>query len=99
MARRVGSGIEFNPAKNAANIAKHGIALSRASEFMPELVLLDTRKDYGEPRWRGFGLIGTVAYCLAFTVRHNSDGTERVRAISLRRATRKEIERYGIKTK
>jgi uncharacterized DUF497 family protein len=90
--------IEFDPAKDASNLIKHGIRLARASEFKPVKVLEDNRNDYGETRYRGFGFIGAKAYVLAFTVRKTERG-ERVRAISLRSADEKEIERYGLKKK
>ena len=54
-----------------------------------DIVIDDTRAAYGEPRFRGFGLIDGVAHCLAFTVR---DGA--VRPISLRRAHAKEYRRH-----
>ena len=40
----------FDPAKNAANIAKHGVSLAMASELDWESALLwpDKRRDYGE---------------------------------------------------
>lgn len=90
--------IEFDPAKDASNLIKHGVRLARASEFNPVKILEDIRKNYGETRYRGFGFIGAKAYVLAFTVRKTERG-ERVRAISLRSADEKEIERYGLKKK
>jgi len=52
-------------------------------------LLEDERKDYGETRYRAWGLIDGEFYCLAFTDR---DGV--LRAISLRRARDKEVKRY-----
>ena len=49
--------IEFDPNKDESNLRKHGIRLARASDFWPVAVLEDTRKDYGETRYRGFGFI------------------------------------------
>lgn len=82
--------IDFDPEKNALNMRKHGISLARAADFEVIAVLEDTRQDYGEQRWRAWGLIDGSYHCLAFTIR---DG--RTRAISLRRAHTKEIDRYG----
>ena len=79
--------IAFDPAKDAANIAKHGVAL--ASELEVLAVVEDERRDYGEVRKRAFGVIDGVFFSLAYTLR---DG--QVRAISLRRAHQKEIDRY-----
>lgn len=83
--------IVFDPDKDAANIAKHGVSLAWAADMVLEeaVVLPDDRRDYGEPRFRAFGFIDTVAHCLVFTVRH-----DRIRAISLRRAHLKEMKRH-----
>jgi uncharacterized DUF497 family protein len=81
--------IEFDPAKDALNIAKHGLSLSRASDLEILAYLEDDRDTYGETRYRAWGLIDGKAHCLAFTYRNG-----RVRAISLRRAGDKEIKRY-----
>jgi len=81
--------IEFDPAKNAANIAKHDVSLVRAADLEILVFLEDDRNDYGETRYRAWGLLDGEAYCLAFTDR---DGT--LRAISLRRAHKKEMDRY-----
>jgi len=79
--------VEFDPAKNATNIAKHGISLARASDL--ELLAYVDDHRYDEPRFRLYGLIDGIAYCLA--------GTDRggvVRVISLRRARDKEMRRH-----
>lgn len=81
--------VEFDPSKDAVNLAKHGVSLARAGELEMLAVLPDTRSEYGEARFRAWGLSDDEAYCLAFTVRD-----DRVRAISLRRAHEKEIRRY-----
>jgi uncharacterized DUF497 family protein len=81
--------VEFDSNKDAANIAKHGISLARAADLDVHAVVEDDRFDYGEARFWAFGLIDGVGYCLTFTVR----GTK-IRAISLRRARAKEMERY-----
>lgn len=81
--------IEYDPAKEEANIQKHGISLERARDIDILALLEDDRNAYGEIRYRAWGLIDDQPYCLAFTYR---DG--HVRAISLRRAHRKEFERY-----
>lgn len=83
--------IEFDPAKDAANRAKHGISLARSAEMNMRVVVEDDRTDYGERRFRAFGFIDDVPHCLAFTVRG-----ETVRAISLRRAHTKEMKRHGL---
>lgn len=80
---------KFDPAKDAKNVSKHRISLSRWNELEMLAVFEDDRFDYGEPRYRAYGLIDEVAYCLAFTIRDDI-----VRPISLRRAHAQEMKRY-----
>ncbi len=79
--------IEFDPDKDASNVAKHGISLSRASDLVIEAIWPDPFSS--ELRWRAFGWIEGKTFCLIFT---NRDG--RRRAISLRRVHSKEFRRY-----
>jgi uncharacterized DUF497 family protein len=84
--------IEFDPAKNAVNIAKHGLSLADFSGFdAVPLTFRDDRQDYGEIRWRAFGLIDDVACCLVYTVRGQT-----MRLISLRRANARERSLHGL---
>lgn len=85
--------IEFDPAKDAANIAKHGISLARATDMHVLEMTEDDRQAYGETRLRAFGLIDNMVYCLVFTERNGV-----IRAISLRRAHAKELRRYVQRT-
>ncbi|WAC60841.1 BrnT family toxin [Brevundimonas sp. SL130] len=80
--------IVFDPAKDEANIAKHGVSLLRADEIQMQdaLIEVDDRFDYGEPRWIAYGELDGRLHVLAFTVRD-----ARVRAISLRRANDREL--------
>ncbi|MEO6015552.1 MAG: BrnT family toxin [Devosia sp.] len=80
--------IEFDPDKEATNLTKHKISLKRAAEMETLSLKRDLRFDYGEERFRAWGLIDGETYCFAFTTRG-----ERVRAISLRRAHDKEMDR------
>ena len=80
---------DFDPAKDALNLSKHGVSLSRWIDLDIKRTIVDDRGDYGEVRYRAFGYMDGVAYCLAFTSR---DG--RVRPISLRRAHTKEMRRH-----
>jgi uncharacterized protein len=79
--------IEFDPAKNAINIVKHGISLARAVELDVLAYVVDAR--FEESRFRLYGVIDGEAHCAAGTDR---DGI--VRVISLRRAHAKEMDRY-----
>ncbi len=51
--------------------------------------MVDDRGDYGETRYRAFGVIDGLFYCLVFAPR----GGE-TRAISLRRAHEEEVREY-----
>jgi uncharacterized DUF497 family protein len=84
--------VEFDPQKDLLNQAKHGLSLARAADMdlLRAKVLPDSRGDYGEPRYRAYGIIEARMHMLAFTLR---DGV--VRAISLRKANAKEVRRYG----
>ncbi|HEU0081316.1 MAG TPA: BrnT family toxin [Bradyrhizobium sp.] len=87
--------IAFNPDKEARNIRKHGISRARAEEMdmAAAIVHEDDRFDYGETRYVAFGEIDDTLHCLIFTFRGSN-----VRAISLRKANRRENRRYGQKT-
>ena len=82
--------LEFDPLKDAANIAKHGVSLARAADLDILAWLQDDRHPKGEVRYRAWRLIDGEAYCLAFTLRGAN-----VRAISLRRAHSQEMNRYA----
>jgi uncharacterized protein len=82
--------VDFDPAKEAINLSKHGVSLSRWVDLDTFAIVRDDRFDYGEPRFRAYGLIDGMAYCLVFTIRN-----EQYRPISLRRAHAKEMRRYA----
>ena len=88
--------IVFDPAKDAANQAKHGAALSDALGFEWEGALIwpDTRQDYGEPRMVALGYIGLRLMVLVFVERSANKPTQR-RIISLRKANQREVKRYA----
>lgn len=79
--------IEFDPEKEDANIAKHGVSLRLAERFVPAeaLIRLDSRFDYGEPRWIAYQEIDGRLYVLVFTTCQGD-----TRAISLRKANERE---------
>jgi uncharacterized DUF497 family protein len=81
--------IEFDPDKDAANLAKHGVSLARAADVDVLVVVVDDRFAYGEIRYLGFGLLDGLPWCIVFVAK---EGVMRV--ISLRRAHRKEFARY-----
>ncbi|MEO6051816.1 MAG: BrnT family toxin [Pyrinomonadaceae bacterium] len=83
--------IEFDPAKDAANQAKHGISLSLAHEldWDEALVWIDDRFEYGEMRMIALAPETATLYYVAFVERGSA-----LRIISLRRANRREVKRY-----
>ena len=82
---------EWDEAKRAANLAKHGADFPLAEQFDFESARIgrDERHDYGEERFRALGLVGARLHMLIFTVRG-----ETVRVISLRQANTREIRSY-----
>lgn len=83
--------IEFDPAKDAINLAKHGLSLAAAIDFEVHAVVRDRRIVYAEDRFNAFGLLHGAIYAMAFTIRAG-----RVRVISLRRARAKEYRRHVV---
>ena len=83
--------IEFDPAKDAANLAKHGVSLALARELDWEaaLVWVDDRFDYAELRMIALAPKTKILYCVAYV---NRGAAQRI--ISLRRANRREVRRY-----
>lgn len=79
--------IEFDPAKDEANVAKHGVSLARVADLVGVIVVEDDR--FSEPRFRLYGALDGISYCAAVTMRG-----DRLRVISLRRAHAKETRRY-----
>ena len=83
--------IEFDPAKDALNQAKHGVSLALASELDWEaaLVWADDRFEYSEMRMVALAPKTETLYYVAFVERGAAH-----RIISLRRATRREVKHY-----
>jgi uncharacterized protein len=82
----------FDPAKDATNQAKHGVSLALAEALFagPHVSMADDRFDYGEVRQVAFGLIHDRLFVCVCVDR----GMER-RVISLRKANKREVKRYG----
>lgn len=83
--------IEFDPAKDAANRAKHGVSLALAGEldWTVALVWIDERFDYDEVRAIALAPKTGILYYVAFVDREDVR-----RIISLRRANRREVKHY-----
>lgn len=83
--------IEFDPVKDAANRAQHGVSLALAEtlDWDAALVWVDDRFDYDELRMIALAPETSILYYVAFVERG-----EARRIISLRRATRREVAHY-----
>jgi uncharacterized DUF497 family protein len=79
-------------AKDRANRAKHGVSLALAEVLFagPHISMADDRFEYGEVREVAFGLINDRLFVCVYADRE----AER-RVISLRKANRREVRRYG----
>lgn len=88
--------VSFDPAKDAANVIKHGVSLAMALrlEWDEMLSWIDQRQDYGEVRMSGLAPLGDRLYFVAFVERPPDQPTER-RIISLRKANPREVRRYA----
>lgn len=83
--------IEFDPTKDATNLAKHGVSLALASklDWDAALVWVDERFAYDEVRMIALAPETDTLYYVAFVDRA---GVRRI--ISLRRAERREVKYY-----
>jgi uncharacterized DUF497 family protein len=84
--------VEFDPAKDEANVAKHGVSLALAKklDWDAALVWADDRFEYDEMRMIALAPETQTLYYVAFVER---GGARRI--ISLRRATRREVKHYA----
>ena len=86
---------EWDEAKRRSNLAKHGVDFTDAAQVLADaqLILEDTRRDYGEQRCLAFGEMNRLLFVVAFTLR---DGAFRI--ISARRANSRERRFYESQT-
>jgi uncharacterized protein len=83
---------EFDPDKDESNLDKHGLSLTDAEGFEWETAVVreDTRKQYAEQRLEATGYIGARLHVIIYCLRGNA-----VRIISLRKANKREENRYA----
>lgn len=83
--------IEFNPAKNEANIRDRDLSFERAAEFDFGTAVIgqDTRKAYAEVRFVATGFLEQRLHVLCFTPVAGG-----VRVISFRKANAREVKSY-----
>jgi uncharacterized DUF497 family protein len=78
--------IEFNPAKDAANLEKHGVSLALAHQLdWLAGTIQPARSVAGERRWKMLVALDGIVYAVIFTRR-----ADIYRIISLRHASRQE---------
>ncbi|GAA4407989.1 BrnT family toxin [Quisquiliibacterium transsilvanicum] len=86
------SDFEWDAAKSDVCLARRGFDFAYALQAFGDpdrVVSLDERWNYGEDRYRLFGVIEQRVFCLAFTFR----GTT-IRIISARKANLREVAQY-----
>jgi uncharacterized protein len=83
---------EWDEDKNQANIRNHQIDFADVPPLFdgPMFVMLDTRRDYGEERFIGIGLLHNAVAVVVFVEMRQ----DTIRLISARKATRHERERF-----
>lgn len=86
---------EWDEAKNKQNIKKHGFDFAAATGLftneLPFLVSLDIKEDYSEERWNGIGILKDI---LVVVVIFTEPGKDRIRIVSLRKASSQERKAY-----
>lgn len=83
---------EWDDAKAAANLAKHGVAFDAVYRFdwARAVEFEDDREDYGEVRMVAIGWIDGTLHTMTYTLRG-----ENVRVVNLRRSDRPEYKAYA----
>lgn len=90
MVKGVVVGFEYDPAKSAKNLAKHGVDFEQAQALWDDPDLIEVRLAYpDEPRWAVVGMMGGRHWTGIVTRR--GDNT---RIISVRRSHPKEERAY-----
>jgi uncharacterized DUF497 family protein len=86
-----GPDFEWDEAKAADSLARHGVQFSaiRRFDWNTSSTFEDRRTDYGEPRFVSHGLIADRLHVAVWTLRGG-----RHRLISLRKANRREVRAF-----
>ena len=86
--------IEYDPAKAAANLDKHGVSFEEAASALldPKALVCEDQDAEGEPRWV---LVGMSAEARLVLVVYSLPDEDRIRLISARQATRREAKDYA----
>ena len=83
--------IEFDSAKNDANVVARGLSFNRAADFDFDTAIIwqDLRKPYLETRYVAVGFLDGRLHVLCFTPAENG-----IRVISFRKANPREVKDY-----
>jgi uncharacterized DUF497 family protein len=86
--------IEWDPAKAAANLRKHGVSFEEASTTLldPRGLAQEDASSEDESRWV---VVGMSATARLLTVVYTLRREDRIRLISARKATRREAKFYA----
>jgi uncharacterized protein len=84
---------EWDENKRSDNIRRHKIDFADVPSMFarPMLIGIDDRRDYGEERWIGIGLLSDIVAVVVWVERSEHV----IRIISARLANRRERELYG----
>lgn len=87
--------IEFDDNKNQRNIRERDLSFESVADFdfATALIIEDTRRDYGETRYRAPALVNGRLHSLVFT-----ETAQGIRVISFRKANQREVTGYEHKT-
>jgi hypothetical protein len=88
---------EWDAAKNATNIRKHGVCFEEAREVFDDplhIALLDRRFNYFAERWITIGRTTNRRLIVAAHLYFDDEGEEVIRIISAREATTNERKQY-----
>ena len=86
--------VEWNPAKAASNLRKHGVGFEEACTALldPRALAMEDTDVPDEQRWV---LVGLSSKARLLTVVYTLRSADRIRLISARKATRKEVAAYA----
>jgi len=84
--------ITYDHNKDAKNSSERNLPFAMVAdlEWTSAVMIEDNRKDYGERRFRVFGVIAERLYVVVVTFRDHD-----IHVISFRKANEREIKRYG----
>jgi uncharacterized protein len=81
---------EFDPAKSAANLERHGIDFTQAQQLWQDIARVEIpARTVDEPRWLVIGRIDGKHWSVVVTYRQG-----RIRIISARRSRKEEVALY-----